>query len=167
MVLVTCTAPPAPSCTGSITESCAAAEGSWKRWGVVSTSSSSSLPQVLQQHFQLQSHWCCVEMLLLIVLINPCSSLFHRAVLTAHCLTCATCVSLCEQQKEKFTYWMCIRTKKGAYGPFLILFFPQHEFPGAENNSNSCSHFFCTVCFIHTVVFHCIQVKLLGWNESG
>lgn len=52
----------------------AAAEGSWRRWGVISTSSSSSLPQVLQKRFQPQSRWSHVEMLLLIVLINPWSS---------------------------------------------------------------------------------------------
>lgn len=70
-------------------------------------------------------------------------------------------------RRKKITYWRCVITRKGAYGSFLILFFPQHEFPGAGNNSNSCSHFFCTVCFIHAVVFHCIQVKLLVWNELG
>lgn len=70
-------------------------------------------------------------------------------------------------RRKKITCWRCVITRKGAYGSFLILFFPQHEFRGAGNNSNSCSHFFCTVCFIHAVVFHFIQVKLLVWNELG
>lgn len=124
--LVTC-ASCSLSRTGSITETCAAGEGSQKSWGWFphppplpptgpSRAFSATIPLVMCGDAAPDGSDKS-EFSLLCEIMN--CSITSIWLLPTH----ATSVYLCEQQKEKFTYWMCIITRKGAYFKFFSLNF--------------------------------------------
>lgn len=153
--------------TGSITETCAAAEGSWKSWGV-------PLPPPLPSHKSLNSifshdsigHvWRCCSWLFWWIL-GVLTALWHNELQHNKHMAIAWPVQLLftsvSCRRKKITYWRCVITRKGAYGSFLILFFPQHEFPGAGNNSNSMFSF-----FLYSLLYSCCCISLHPSETAG